>query len=82
MKEKKKSTSSVASSNTVTTTIAGSKRTSQVGNINNNSNSSLKDHKKSQSLYNKKIVDIIQGLQQSLGVIANNVKTSYDGQTK
>lgn len=34
-------------------------------------------HKKSHSLFNKKIVDIIAGLQQSLGVIANNVKNSF-----
>jgi hypothetical protein len=34
-------------------------------------------HKKSHSLFNKKIVDIIAGLQQSLGVIAHNVKNSF-----
>ena len=39
-------------------------------------------HKKSQSLYKKKIVDIIQGLQQSLGVIASQVKTSMNSSTE
>jgi len=34
-------------------------------------------HKKSQSLFNSKIADIISGLQQSLGVIATNMKNSF-----
>jgi hypothetical protein len=33
-------------------------------------------------LYKKKIVDIIQGLQQSLGVIASRVKTSMNSSTE
>lgn len=33
-------------------------------------------HRKSHSLFNKKIVDIIAGLKQSLGTIAQNVKNS------
>lgn len=35
-------------------------------------------HKKSENLHNKKIKDIITGLQQSLGVIANNVKNNFN----
>ncbi|CDW72434.1 protein kinase domain containing protein [Stylonychia lemnae] len=50
----------------------------QKGDTNSQQNSSKEPHKKSQSLYNKKIVDIITGLQQSLGVIANNVQNSFN----
>lgn len=37
-------------------------------------------HKKSHSLFNKKITDIIAGLQQSLGVITSNVKKSLNNE--
>ena len=38
-------------------------------------------HKKSQSLFNSKIADIIAGLQQSLGVISNNIKETNPSQS-